>query len=246
MMASEHEVTPQPPLTIQQVPALNAIAWTKSGFQLFRANPAMWIILFVIYLIIMVPISMIPAVGSVASTLLAPVFAAGLMWDCQAVTRDQDLEINHLFAGFKKNTRQLVAVGAIYMVSLLIIAIFTIMALDKETVEAMMKGQPLNPAQAGAMMLPLLIAMFFLVPVIMAYWFAPVLAGLHNLMAVEAMKLSFDACLKNMLPFLLYGLIFIALLVIALIPFGLGLVIVVPWMMTSLYASYSDIFSIQP
>jgi uncharacterized membrane protein len=58
------------------------------------------------------------------------------------------------------------------------------------------------------------------------------------------MRLSFNACLRNILPFMLYGLIFIGLLVVALIPFGLGLVIVVPWMMTSLYASYADIFNI--
>jgi uncharacterized membrane protein len=59
------------------------------------------------------------------------------------------------------------------------------------------------------------------------------------------MKLSFVACLTNMLPFLLYGLIFMVLLIIAIIPFGLGLVLVVPLMMTSLYTSYVDIFSIE-
>jgi len=89
-----------------------------------------------------------------------------------------------------------------------------------------------------------MIALLLIMPVLMAYWFAPVLAGLHNLSAVEAMKLSFAACLKNMLPFLLYGLIFMVLLIIAIIPFGLGLIVVVPMMMTSLYSSYADVFGI--
>ena len=44
---------------------------------------------------------------------------------------------------------------------------------------------------------------------------------------------------------LLYGVIFMVLLIIAIIPVGLGLVIVVPMMMTSLYTSYTDIFSIE-
>jgi len=78
----------------------------------------------------------------------------------------------------------------------------------------------------------------------MAYWFAPVLVGLNNLTAIEAMKLSFNACLQNILPFFVYGLIFMLLLIVALIPFGLGLLVVVPVMMTSLYASYVDIFNI--
>jgi uncharacterized membrane protein len=235
------EVTP---LQIKQVPAANAWAWTVQGFDLFKANPAMWIILFVIYLAIMVPISLVPVIGSVVSTLLAPVFAAGLMWGCKALTQQQDLEINHLFAGFKQNTAQLIAVGGYYMVSLLIIAVFVVLSLDKETVDVLMKGQTVSPEQASDMMLPVLIAMLFLVPVLMAYWFAPVLVGLNNLTATEAMKLSFKACLQNVLPFFVYGLIFMLLLIVALIPFGLGLLVVVPVMMTSLYVSYVDVFNL--
>ena len=232
-------------LTIKQVPAANAWALIVSGFHLFKANPAMWIILLVIYLAIMIPLSLLPGVGSVVSTLLAPVFAAGMMWGCQALTRNQDLEINHLFEGFKKNTAQLIAVGGIYMVGLLVVAVFVVLALDKQTIELLVQGKDLSPEQASSMLLPILIAMFFIMPILMAYWFAPILAGLHNLSAVDAMKLSFVACLTNMLPFLLYGFIFMVLLIIAIIPFGLGLVLVVPLMMTSLYTSYVDIFSIE-
>jgi len=232
-------------LQVRQVPVGNAWSWIVNGFYLFKANPAMWIILLVIYLAIMIPVSLLPVVGSVVSTLLAPVFAAGMMWGCQALVRQQDLEINHLFEGFKHNTSQLIAVGGIYMVSLLVIAVFVVLALDRDTVELLVKGKDLSPEQADGMMIPILIAMLFIMPILMAYWFAPVLAGLHNLSAVDAMKLSFTACLKNMLPFLLYGFIFMALLVIAIIPIGLGLLVVIPMMMTSLYTSYVDVFNIE-
>lgn len=231
-------------LQIKQVPATNAWAWIVSGFNLFKANPAMWIILFVIYLLIIVPISLIPVVGSILSTLLAPVFAAGLMWGCKAVVQHQDLEINHLFAGFKKNTAQLIAVGGIYMASLLIIAVMVVLTLDRDTLSILMKGGTVSPEQANAMMMPILVAMLFVIPILMAYWFAPVLVGLNNLTAFDALKLSFMACLKNMLPFLLYGLIFMGLLIVAIIPFGLGLLVAIPVMMTSLYTSYADVFSI--
>ena len=232
-------------LTIKQVPIGNAWTWVVNGFALFKANPAMWIILLVIYLAIMIPISLLPVIGSVVSTLLAPVFAAGMMWGCQALVRNQDLEINHLFEGFKRNTSQLITIGGIYMVSLLFIAVIVVLALDKDTVELLVKGKDLSPEQAEGMLMPIMIALLLIMPVLMAYWFAPVLAGLHNLSAVDAMKLSFSACLRNMLPFLLYGLIFMVLLIIAIIPFGLGLVVVVPMMMTSLYSSYADVFGIE-
>ncbi|MDP2070102.1 BPSS1780 family membrane protein [Methylotenera sp.] len=232
------------PLEIRQVPVGNAWAWIVSGFKLFKANPVMWIIILLIYLAIIIPISLVPVIGSVVSTLLAPVFAAGMMWGCRALTHQQDLEINHLFEGFKKNTSQLIAIGGIYMMSLLVIAVFVVLSLDKETMDLIVKGQELSPEQASVMMLPILIAMLFVMPILMAYWYAPLLSGLHNLSAVEAMKLSFVACLKNMVPFLLYGFIFMVLLIVAIIPFGLGLILVVPVMMTSLYTSYVDVFNI--
>lgn len=232
------------PLESRQVPAGNAWAWIVSGFNLFKANPVMWIVILLIYLAIIIPISLIPVIGSVVTTLLAPVFAAGMMWGCKALVLQQDLEINHLFEGFKKNTAQLISVGGVYMLSLLVIMVMVVLTLDKDTIELLMKGQEVSPAQANAMTLPILIAMLFIVPILMAYWYAPVLIGLHNLTVLEAMKLSFLACLKNMLPFLLYGLIFMVILVVAIIPFGLGLIVAVPVMMTSLYTSYVDIFNI--
>lgn len=232
------------PLESRQVSAGQAWAWIVSGFELFKANPVMWIVILLIYLAVIIPISLVPVIGSVVSTLLAPVFAAGMMWGCKALVNKQDLEINHLFEGFKKSTAQLMAVGGIYMLSLLVIAVMMVLSLNKEVVELLMKGQELSQEQASAMMLPILFAMLLIVPILMAYWYAPVLIGLHNLKAVEAMKLSFVACLKNMLPFLLYGLIFTVILVVAIIPFGLGLIVAIPVMMTSLYTSYVDVFNI--
>jgi uncharacterized membrane protein len=62
--------------------------------------------------------------------------------------------------------------------------------------------------------------------------------------AVDAMRLSFFACLRNFLPFLVYGVISAALLLLAMIPLGLGLLIMIPTMTASLYVSYKDIFNI--
>ncbi len=165
--------------------------------------------------------------------------------------RNQELEINHLFQGFKQNTSQLVAVGGFYMMSLLVIAVLVVLMLDRGAVELIAQGKDLSPEQASTVILPLFIAMCLLMPVLMGYWFAPVLAGLNQLKAVDAMKLSFVACLKNMLPFLLYGLIFMAVLMAAMwlvvsvhVIFSVVFVAIIPVMMTSLYTSYADIFGI--
>jgi uncharacterized membrane protein len=165
-----------------------------------------------------------------------------MMWGCQAVAQQKDLEINHLFAGFKKNTSQLISVGGIYMACLLAVAVVVVLNMDSATITAIKLEQGLTTEQADAMLPPLFFAMLCIVPILMAYWYAPLLVGLNNLTAGEALKLSFTVCLKNLLPFFVYGVIFTLMLLVAIIPFGLGLLIAVPVMMTSLFASYEDVF----
>jgi uncharacterized membrane protein len=60
--------------------------------------------------------------------------------------------------------------------------------------------------------------------------------------AIEAMKESFAGCLKNIVPFLLYGIILLVLNVVAAIPLLLGYLVFVPVAAASLYTSYRDIY----
>ena len=59
---------------------------------------------------------------------------------------------------------------------------------------------------------------------------------------VEALKASFNACLKNTLPFLVYGLVVMVLLFFAALPVGLGFLVLIPVLSGSVYVSYRDIF----
>ena len=72
--------------------------------------------------------------------------------------------------------------------------------------------------------------------------FAPALAMFHQQGPAEAMKASFVACLKNILPFFVYSVIATLLALVASIPMGLGWLVLGPVMAASLYTSYRDIF----
>ncbi|MBZ0097264.1 MAG: hypothetical protein K8H75_18075, partial [Sulfuricella sp.] len=58
--------------------------------------------------------------------------------------------------------------------------------------------------------------------------------------------LSFVGCLRNIWPFLVYGVIAFILMMIAMIPFGLGMLILVPVLNASIYLGYKDIFPAEP
>ena len=235
----------------RQVKAGNAWSWIVGGFGLFRQNPVIWIALFFIYLLVAMVLSIVPLVGPIVLNLLAPVFMAGFMLGCRALEMDEELEINHLFAGFKTNTAQLVTVGGIYLVGAIVIVGIVFIFFGADTMSSLFSGHmaegrpPVDPAEAGAVpALALLIILGAMLPLIMAYWFAPALVLFHDMKAVDAMKLSFFACLRNIMPFMVYGVISAMLLVLAMIPLGLGLLIMIPTMTASLYVSYKDIFNI--
>jgi uncharacterized membrane protein len=86
------------------------------------------------------------------------------------------------------------------------------------------------------------VALLLFVPLLMALWFAPALVMLDQVSAGDAMKSSLAASVRNWLPFTVYGLLSLVLLVVAAIPLMLGYLILIPVMLGSMYASYRDIF----
>lgn len=236
-------------MEVRRVSAGNGWAWMVEGFALFKKSPVIWIALFIIYLLIGMMLSVVKMVGPIVLNLLAPVFLAGFMLGCRALDNDEELEINHLFAGFKQNTAQLITVGGIYLAGIIVIVGIMFSGSSGTALSAIFSGQVMDPQQAAATLgdgfiFGALIGLALMVPLIMAYWFAPALVVFHGMPALEAMKLSFQACLRNMLPLFVYSLISAALLVVAIIPLGLGLLVMIPTMTASLYVSYKDIFAI--
>jgi uncharacterized membrane protein len=234
----------------RKVNAGNGWNWISGGFAIFKQSPVIWIALFFIYVLIGMALSIIPVVGPIVFNVLAPVFMAGFMMGCRALEMGEEIEINHLFAGFKQNTSQLIAVGGIYLAALIVIVGVVFLASGAAPLMSPMMAEDLMSSQhataaGGGMLLPLLIVLAAMVPLFMAYWFAPTLVLFHDMKALDAMKLSFVACLRNIMPFFVYSLISMVLMLLAAIPLGLGLLVMIPTMTASLYVSYKDIFGVQ-
>lgn len=217
--------------------------WIPAGWEMFKKQAGMWIGLVLVAFVIFLVLAFIPVIGSLASFLLSPVFAGGVLLGCRAIEEGRPLEIGHLFAGFKAKLAPLATVGAIYLGATIAIALVVGLLTGASIFTLANSGDA--AATLGAVMaalLALLIMLALMIPVIMAVWFAPALVVFHDKGAVDAMKESFAACLRNIVPFLLYGIVIMVLGVIAAIPLGLGWLVLGPLLCTSYYASYKDIF----
>jgi len=217
--------------------------WIASGWELFKKQAGMWIALVLVAFVIFFVLAMIPVVGSLATFVLSPVFAAGVLAGSRAVDEGRGLEIGHLFAGFREKLAPLATVGAIYLGAAVVIALGVGLATGASIFTMMdTAGEAATPAAALTVILALLIMLALLLPVVMAVWFAPALVLFHDKGAVDAMKESFSGCLRNVVPFLVYGVVMMVFGVIAAIPLGLGWLVLGPVLCTSFYTSYKDIY----
>lgn len=226
----------------QSRPASHGWNWIAEGWELFKRQPGMWIGIVLIAFVIFVGAAMIPIVGGLATTLFGPVFAAGVMLGCKALDTGGELELGHLFAGFKERTGTLVAVGALYLAAVVVVMLVVGLMMGVGFT-AMMGGDPEAMAAMGVTMLLAMLVMFaLLLPAVMAIWLAAPLVVFHDHGAVDAMKGSFAGCLKNILPFLVYSIVMLVLAVLATLPLALGWLALGPVFAASVYTSYRDIY----
>jgi len=227
----------------QRVPAGNGIAWLGRGWHLFRRAPGTWIGISATFMAIMLVVAIIPLVN-VLLNLLIPVFIGGIMIGCKALDNGEELTVGHLFAGFSGHTGNLVLIGLIYLAG--IIAIVIVMALIGGGIgfsAAMLGSGKASGTAVGAGVAAMLIAMFFFVPLAMAVWYAPPLVVFHGMAPFQAVQASFFACLKNFAPFLVYGIVFVVLAILASLPLFLGWLVLMPVTQASVYAGYQDMFT---
>jgi uncharacterized membrane protein len=221
--------------------------WIADAYGLFRRNPLIWIALNLVLLLIALALGQIPVLGSYLIYLLTPAFLAGLMFAARDAERGGEIEIAHLFRGFTDIASQLVTLGGVYLVGNVVVAGVAITLGGAELQEVLRAaaegGTPVEPQVANKAVFAVLVAAALFVPLAMALWFAPALVMLDRVAAPKAMLLSMQACVANVLPFLLYGLVMSVLLFLALLPAALGLVLWVPIAMLSTYTGYRDVFA---
>ena len=227
----------------RSVPPGNAFEWFKQGWTLFLVNPGMWVAIALLSLLVFLGVQVVPWVGALAAYLLTPLLLAGLLQVADKASKGEKIEINDMFAGFRVHSRQLVQVGVLYMVGMLIILMVAAMISGGSMASGLLLGQMAGAGMAvGGMVLALLVSLVLSVPLMMGVWFAPALVLFNGMEAVDALKASFAANLKNLVPMLVYGIFVLVLAFFAALPAGLGFLVLAPVLAGSIYAQYRDLF----
>jgi uncharacterized membrane protein len=219
--------------------------WIAQAWGLFKKEPGVWIGILVVVLLINIALAFIPVAGKLATFILGPVFGGGILLGCRAMEQGGKLEIGHLFAGFREHFGPLVLVGVLNLVAMAVIVLVVglITGVSLFTIGTGMPPHSISPAAALTLLLAMLIVAALQLPVVMAVWFAPALVVFHGKDAVAALRESFIGCMRNVVPYLVYGLVMLVFAILASIPVGLGWLVLGPVLAASIYTSYKDIFT---
>jgi hypothetical protein len=221
------------------VPAGAAMEWLQTGWAMFQEAPGTWIGIVLLYFLIIVLVSMLPIIGML-NALLSPVFAAGVILACETQHKGSAPTVSDLFAGFRRHTGNLMLLGVLYMAGIL--AVVVVMGGGTAAMVPLLVTGGEQAAPPALIIVPALAAALLLLPLGFTLWWSPALVAVHDMPSFDAMKRSLFACLRNWRALLLYGALAMVLCLVAIIPLGLGLLVVGPVLAISWWAGYRSIF----
>lgn len=245
-----------------KLPAARGWRWLAGGYAVFRRSPPLLGLLLLGYWLLLALLGSLPYIGSLATYLALPALSLVLMNACRALDRGLAVTPQSLGTGIRPQAAVLVVQGGVYLcASLLVFGIVSLV--DGGALFHLMfvggKREDL-PTEDPAFLLAAQSALLLMLPLIMAFWFAPMLAAWHRLGAGKSLFFSFIACLRNWRPFFLYslslllwsGLVPAAAMLLLGLFLGPGLaaaivmaplvMVLAPTLVASFYVSYREIF----
>lgn len=233
----------------RRVESERAIGWITDAWALFTKAPGPWVLVTVVALLILVVASWIPLLSSLLAPFASGLVMAALMLLARKQQEGTAPEVGELFAIFSHPRLMpllittLIYVALTFAVGLAVALVFGMGGGAMALLGGAIGGDSAAAAGLGGMaMLGILVFLALIIPVMAMYWFAVPLVLFRDIEPWQAMKTSLAGVLANLVPMLLYGVVTLVVFVIAVIPFGLGLLIAMPVFLIAWLISYQEIF----
>ena len=256
----------------RHVPASRGVTWWGEGWRSFLRAPWAWLGLSLALFIISMLLHLFPLGGVLTQWLNLPLFALGAVfasvlqgrWNYQRgiTPPGQVAEADNEGAFGESSRRWSSRLGPLMLASLLVLllivlaavllvlvfgAIFGFGMFSPEAFEQMFQGSPGAMMAGMGMRFGLVLGVGLLVVLLLflasaLFWFVGTLVALGGVGPWEAIRLSARAALHNIGALLVFSLLLVPFGILAMIPMGLGLLVLLPVLSGASYASFADVF----
>ena len=262
--------------SFRHVPASRGIAWWGEGWRSFLRAPWVWLGLSLGLFLISILLHLFPLGGLLTQWLNMPLFALGAVfasvlhhrWRYQSgiTPPGQRAEADNEGALGESSRQWGARLGSLMLASLLVLlfvglGIFVLVLLlgvsfgfglfSPVALEHMFRGSPGVMMAGMGMRLGLVMGMGMVVLGLLfvasaLFWFVGTLVALGGAGPWDAIRLSTRAALNNLGALLMFSLLLVPFGILAMIPMGLGLLVLLPVLSGASYASYDDVFGAAP
>lgn len=203
---------------MEKLPAHAGWLWIKEGFALFRKQPAELSTLFLSYMFLMFAVGIIPVLGQLLPLMLVPVFSIAFMQACADIEQGKRIYPKLLLTGFRSRSfGTLLKLGGLYLAAATI-AVAASSLIDGGMFWQAMSGQIALDAktmEGSGISLAMLFAAALYTPAAMAFWYAAPLIAWQDMGLGKSIFYSFFAVRRAGKAFLVYGLAWFVIGVLA-------------------------------
>jgi len=217
------------------------------GWSTFTRDWVTWVLSFVIFFVISIVLNLVPLIGGLVMAVITPALVAGFMKMAHDIEAEQTVGVGHLFQPIQDHERRvpLLLLGLVALLAAVVMAV--VMALFVGGA-AQMGGA--TGGMGDTMAFPLAgIGFFGLIVILLLYLvvfavlaFSIPLVYFRGLEIGEAIPASVRGTLMNLGPLVIFSLIYFVLAFFAMIPLGLGFLVLGPVVLAAVYGAYVEIF----
>jgi hypothetical protein len=236
-------------MKIQLVAFRQCFVWLGAGWFAFKSNLGAWLVLSILFLITLMLLGILPFVGILFVALFMPFLLTGLLVSAHRSLVGSLARVEDMLMGFNDDRlrRPLLQLGSFMALGTLLIFI-ALYPLSLEALKATYTAQSDThlaatlAAMEQSSPVSLLLQMGVIALVLMAFFYATPLVLFEDQAPLDAVTNSLLACLKNIIPLTLFGIMVLILGFVASFAFGLGYLVLIPVLASANYASFRDTF----
>ncbi|MGB3917613.1 hypothetical protein J9253_01085 [Thiothrix litoralis] len=225
-------------MQIKRIPASRAVDWYKQGWALFSKDMKTWVLMALVMGMGGFVLNFLPILGQIVILVLLPALIAGLLYSAQQANAGKPLKLEYLWKVLldARKRNEFLALGGILFALAALVGIISVVFVGDSLLRGATAG--VGGIGLGGMLFLLIVGFASFV----LFYFTTALMLFRELSLFDALKMCVSTAVTQVLPLLVLFLMYSVLSLVAVIPLGLGMLVLIPVTVGAVFVSYQEIF----